>query len=48
MYCSPDELMAQEGAYLAALEKATEYRVVSGRLQLGPAPGVVSLVYEAE
>lgn len=48
MYCSPDELMAQESAYLAALEKATEYRVVSGRLQLGPAPGAVSLVYEAE
>jgi heat shock protein HslJ len=48
MYCAPDAVMAQEGSYLATLEKATEYRVVGGRLQLGSAPGAVSLVYEAE
>ena len=48
MYCYPDDRMAQESAYLAALGKATQYRVVSGRLQLGPAAGVVTLAYEAE
>jgi heat shock protein HslJ len=48
MYCNADGLMAQEGAYLSALEKATAYRIVGGQLQLGPAPGVVTLVYETK
>ena len=48
MYCNPEGLMAQEGAYLSALEKATAYRIVGGQLQLGPAPGVVTLVYETK
>jgi heat shock protein HslJ len=48
MYCNPEGLMAQEGAYLSALEKATAYRIVGGQLHLGPAPGVVTLVYETQ
>jgi len=40
--------MAQEAAYHSALEKAKVYRVVDGRLQLGPAAGVVTLVYQTE
>ena len=48
MYCSPEDRMAQEGAYLSALEQATAYRIVGGQLQLGPAPGVVTLVYETK
>ena len=41
-------VMAQEAAYHSALEKAKVYRVVDGRLRLGPAAGVVTLVYQAE
>ena len=48
MYCNPEGVMAQEGAYLSALEKATAYRIVGGQLHLGPAPGVVTLVYETK
>ena len=49
MYCgAPEGIMEQEAAYFAALQKAKVSRVVDGRLQLGPAAGVVTLVYEAE
>jgi heat shock protein HslJ len=48
MYCGAEGVMTQEGAYYSALEKAKVFRVVDGRLQLGPAAGVVTLVYKAE
>ena len=48
MYCGPETVMAQEGAYYAALEKAKAYRIVDGELRLGPQAGVVTLVYKAE
>jgi putative lipoprotein len=48
MYCGAEGVMAQEAAYHSALEKAKVHRVVDGRLQLGPAAGVVTLVYQAE
>ena len=48
MYCGAEGVMAQEAAYHSALEKAKVYRVVDGRLQLGPAAGVVTLVYKPE
>jgi heat shock protein HslJ/predicted small secreted protein len=48
MYCGAEGVMAQEAAYHSALEKAKVYRVVDGRLQLGPAAGVVTLVYQTE
>jgi heat shock protein HslJ len=48
MACSGEGVMTQEGAYLSALETATTYRIVGGRLHLGPAPGIVTLVYEAK
>lgn len=48
MFCTTDGVMPQEGAYLDALGKATAYRLTGTELQLGPAPGVVTLVYQAE
>jgi heat shock protein HslJ/predicted small secreted protein len=48
MYCGAEGVMAQEAAYHSALEKAKVYRVVDGRLQLGPTADVVTLVYQAE
>jgi heat shock protein HslJ len=48
MYCGGDGVMAQEQAYLAALEKTTTYRIVATGLELGPAPGVVTLVFTVE
>jgi len=48
MYCGAEGVMEQEAAYFAALQKAKVSRVVDGRLQLGPAAGVVTLVYKAE
>jgi heat shock protein HslJ len=48
MFCTTDGVMPQEGAYLDALGKATAYRVSGTQLQLGPAAGVVTLVYQAE
>jgi heat shock protein HslJ len=48
MFCPADGVMPQESAYLDALGKATTYRVTGTQLQLGPAPGAVSLVYQAE
>lgn len=48
MYCGADGVMAQEKDFLAAMEKATSYRVVNGQLQLGPAQGAVTLVFRVE
>jgi putative lipoprotein len=48
MACGAEGVMPQEGAYLAALAKATAYRVVGTELQLGPAPGAATLVFRAE
>jgi heat shock protein HslJ len=48
MFCGAEGVMPQEDAYFAALGKAKTYRIVDGELRLGPAAGVVTLVYEAE
>ncbi len=48
MYCGAFGVMAQEKAYLTALEKAATYRIVGTALELGPAPGVVTLVFKQE
>ena len=48
MFCTTDGVMEQESAYLEALARATTYQLAGTRLQLGPAPGVVTLVFEAE
>lgn len=48
MFCTTDGVMPQESAYLSALGKVTAYRVVGTQLQLGPAPGAVSLLFQAE
>jgi heat shock protein HslJ len=48
MFCTTDGVMPQEAAYLSALGQTTAYRVLGRQLQLGPAAGVVTLVFEAE
>jgi heat shock protein HslJ len=48
MHCGAEGVMAQEQAYLAALGKATTYRLVGSGLELGPAPGVVTLTFKPE
>jgi len=48
MFCGAECVMPQEDAYFAALGKARTYRIVDGELRLGPAAGVVTLVYKAE
>jgi heat shock protein HslJ len=48
MYCNLYGVMPQEQAYLALLEKATAYRLDGRLLQLGPAPGVATLVFTLE
>jgi heat shock protein HslJ len=48
MHCGAGGVMEQEQAYVAALEKAKAYRILGGELQLGPAPGVVSLAFRLE
>jgi heat shock protein HslJ len=48
MFCTTDGVMPQEAAYLSALGRAAAYRVAGRQLQLGPAAGVVTLVFEAE
>jgi heat shock protein HslJ len=48
MFCPTDGVMPQEAAYLSALGQAAAYRVAGRQLQLGPAAGVVTLVFEAE
>jgi len=48
MFCTTDGVMPQEAAYLSALGQATSYRIAGRQLQLGPASGVVTLVFDAE
>ena len=48
MYCGALGVMPQEQAYLAALQKATAYRISGTRLEMGPAPGVVTLVFQLD
>jgi heat shock protein HslJ len=48
MYCSATGVMEQEDAYFDAFAKATSYRIAGNRLELGPAPGTVTLVYDLE
>ena len=43
----PPELMAQETAYLAALERATTWKVSGGRLELRDSSGALQVTYEA-
>ena len=45
MACSPDEVMAQEGRYLEALEKAKTYAVSGDELRLGPTRSDATLVF---
>ena len=48
MFCTAEGVMPQESAYLDALSKATTYRVAGAQLQLGPAAGAVTLLFETE
>lgn len=48
MNCGAVGVMPQEQAYLAALQGATAYRISGTRLDMGPAPRAVTLVFERE
>jgi heat shock protein HslJ len=48
MYCGATGVMPQEQAYLSALGKVAVYNIVGSKLQTGPAPGTVTLVFRAE
>ena len=48
MACGASGVMEQEQAYMSALGKVTFQQVVGSELQLGTAPGAVTLVYRAE
>jgi heat shock protein HslJ len=48
MFCAADGVMEQETAYLDTLSRVTTYRASGTQLQLGPAPGVMTLVFIAE
>ena len=45
MYCQPEELMEQEGAYLSGLSSAAAYQIVDDQLQIIDGDGTVVLVY---
>ena len=47
MYCAPEALMDQEGAYLAALGSAASYQVADGKLQVANADGETVLTFSA-
>jgi len=47
MYCSPEELMAQEQDFLAALDKTAAYTIVEDRLQIEDVNGQEVLVFSA-
>lgn len=47
MYCPPEELMAQEAEYLAALGRAASYKVSDNQLQVSGEDGAVLLTYAA-
>ncbi len=48
MHCGAPGVMPQEQAYLADLGAATVSRVIGGKLELGPSPAIVTLVFRAE
>lgn len=48
MFCGADGVMDQEQAYVDALGKVKAYRIEGTELQLGTAPGVVTVVFKAE
>jgi len=48
MNCGAVGVMPQEYAYLAALQGATAYRISGSRLEMGPAPRAVTLVFELD
>ena len=45
MYCPPDELMDQEGAYLAALQSAASYQIADQQLRIANAEGETVLAF---
>jgi heat shock protein HslJ len=45
MYCLPEELMAQESDYLAALQRVASYQITNGQLQLSDAGGEPLLTF---
>lgn len=45
MYCAPEELMAQESAYLNALQQAATYQIAEGWLQIADLSGNTVLSY---
>ena len=47
MYCAPEELMAQEGDFLAALDKAASYVIAENKLQIEDVSGKEILVFSA-
>jgi heat shock protein HslJ len=48
MHCGSPGVMPQEQAYLAALQEVATYRIAGTRLELGPAPQVVTLLFELD
>ena len=47
MYCSPEELMAQEKLFLADLNLAASYKILGNQLQVFDREGYVLLTYKA-
>jgi heat shock protein HslJ len=45
MYCAPEALMDQEGAYLAALGSAASYQIADGELRVANAEGETVLTF---
>ena len=45
MYCAPDELMDQEGAYLVALQGAASYQIADRQLRIANAEGEKVLAF---
>jgi heat shock protein HslJ len=45
MYCEPENLMVQEGEYLAALESASTYRTTSKELEITNSENQIALVF---
>jgi heat shock protein HslJ len=46
MYCAPEELMTQEGDYLAALGSAASYHIAGDQLQIADAEGKTVLKFK--
>jgi heat shock protein HslJ len=47
MYCAPEELMGQEGSFLAALDRAASYVIAENKLQIEDVSGREILVFSA-